>query len=299
MATKTQVRQAAKYYAKKNLSENFGACVAVSLIASLISSLSASVGGLFGGVTIEELSVNAGSITAISDVFSTIPPEFFLGQGVTLLLGLLIAPITIGCYSFYMHLSRGTKLKVSDLFIWFGDFSLMGKAIGGMLLMTLLLLGWTLLGIVLPISILLVMVFVPLAEEMILILMLPVVLLMFAGVLFVEIKSGAYTAAVYLLAVNPETGARCAFRTAKEVMRGHLWEFFILQLSFIFWHFLASVTCGLSVLYVTPYITLTNCYFFNHVLGDYHRRHNPPTEDDTQNTANEAQQTSSDDSVNF
>ena len=299
MATKAQIRQAAKFYAKRNLSEHFGACVAVSLIASVISSLAASVGTFFG-IPMEELLASGMDMTAASELIA-IPPKFFVGQGITLLLGFLIAPITIGSYGFYMHLSRNQKMKISDLFIWFGDFSLMGKAIGAMLWYTLLIIGWILAFMGIPFAIIAALAFLPIPETVALILLLPAVLLFIAALIFAEVKINAYTPALYLLAENPEIGVRQSFRNAKEIMRGHAWEYFILQLSFILWHLTASFTCGLSVLYVTPYITMTNCYFINPLIGDYHRRHNIHTENAGEPNMDNGEQTPSgpDDSVKF
>jgi len=202
-------------------------------------------------------------------------PGLLGSQGVTMLFGVLIAPITIGSYAFFMQLSRGSKQKVSDLFLWFGDFSLMGKAIGATVWYLVLILLWMLAFLAIPLAILFLLILFP---NKILISMLVYPLIFVSGIciLAAEIKAYSYTPALYLLAVNPALGVFNAFRNAKQIMRGHVWEFFVLQLSFLLWHLLASLTCGLSVLYVTPYVTLTNCYFINHLIGNYHKKHNIP-----------------------
>ena len=45
-------------------------------------------------------------------------------------------------------------------------------------------------------------------------------------------------------------------------MSGRLWEYFVLQLSFILWGLLVSVTCGLAALYVAPYTNVTYAGYY-------------------------------------
>ena len=66
-----------------------------------------------------------------------------------------------------------------------------------------------------------------------------------------------YSQAFYILAEDPSKGIRQCVNESKSMMSGHLWEFFVLQLSFILWYLLVSVTCGIASLYVTPYTNVT------------------------------------------
>lgn len=79
------------------------------------------------------------------------------------------------------------------------------------------------------------------------------------------VKSYAYSMAYYVLADNPELTAREALAKSKEMMKGHKWELFVLQLSFFWWYLLSGITFGLAAIYVTPYISATTANFYNSI----------------------------------
>lgn len=81
------------------------------------------------------------------------------------------------------------------------------------------------------------------------------------------IKSYAYSQAMYILADNPDIGAREALRRSEEMMMGYKLDLFLLDLSFIGWHLLALVTLGLSYIYVTPYISTAKAGFYRTLSG--------------------------------
>lgn len=68
------------------------------------------------------------------------------------------------------------------------------------------------------------------------------------------IKKYEYRMIPYLMAVNPKMSTKEAFAKSKEMMNGQKWDAFIYDLSFIGWHILSTITCGLAgVFYVAPY----------------------------------------------
>ena len=79
------------------------------------------------------------------------------------------------------------------------------------------------------------------------------------------IKGYAYSMAMYILAENPEIGAREALRRSQEMMDGHKLELFCLHLSFIGWHLLAIITFGIAYVWVMPYINATVTNFYNDI----------------------------------
>ncbi len=73
------------------------------------------------------------------------------------------------------------------------------------------------------------------------------------------IKSYEYKMIPYLLAENPELTVSEIFGMTKKIMDGNKMDTFVLDLSFLPWILLSAMTCGiLSVVYVAPYIALTN-----------------------------------------
>lgn len=79
------------------------------------------------------------------------------------------------------------------------------------------------------------------------------------------IKSYAYSMAYYVLADNPELTAREALAKSKEMMKGHKWDLFVLQLSFFWWYLLSGITLGIAYIYVIPYISATTANFYNSI----------------------------------
>ncbi len=69
------------------------------------------------------------------------------------------------------------------------------------------------------------------------------------------IKSFSYAMAPYILADCPNVKAKDALKLSMRIMKGHKWEFFVLELSFIGWAILGGLTMGiLNIFYVDPYM---------------------------------------------
>ncbi len=78
-----------------------------------------------------------------------------------------------------------------------------------------------------------------------------------------------YSQAFFILAENPEKGVMQCIRESKIMMSGHLGEYFVLELSFILWLLLVTVTCGIAALYVSPYMQITMAgYYYSLKLPD-------------------------------
>lgn len=77
------------------------------------------------------------------------------------------------------------------------------------------------------------------------------------------IKAYEYRMIPYLLAENPNMTSEEAFAESKRLMTGNKWDTFVLDLSFIGWHLLAILTCGiLEIFYVAPYVNMTDAALF-------------------------------------
>ena len=64
------------------------------------------------------------------------------------------------------------------------------------------------------------------------------------------------------MAENPELSVIDVLKESAKIMKGHKFELFVLQLSFLGWMILTLITFGIVGLYVVPYYnaTLTNYY---------------------------------------
>lgn len=77
------------------------------------------------------------------------------------------------------------------------------------------------------------------------------------------IMAYAYRMVPYLLAENPGMSAMEAIRTSKAMMKGHKWNAFVLDLSFIGWYLLTALTAGIvGVLWTNPYVEATGAELY-------------------------------------
>ena len=84
------------------------------------------------------------------------------------------------------------------------------------------------------------------------------------------VKSYEYRMVPYLLADCPDMPKEDAFAISKELMMGNKWDTFILDWSFIGWHFLNTFTCGiLGIFWTNPYIQATNAELFLTLKANY------------------------------
>lgn len=77
------------------------------------------------------------------------------------------------------------------------------------------------------------------------------------------IKTYSYSMTFYILADHPEMKANEAITASKNMMKGHKWDLFVLDLSFFWWILLGTVTCGLAFIYVDPYMELSHASFYD------------------------------------
>ncbi|MGN0412251.1 MAG: DUF975 family protein [Lachnospiraceae bacterium] len=77
------------------------------------------------------------------------------------------------------------------------------------------------------------------------------------------IKIFEYYMVGYILADDPDMGVMDALRKSKEMMRGHKWNTFVLNLSFLGWKLLGAITFGIvDIFYVNPYIQATEAELY-------------------------------------
>lgn len=77
------------------------------------------------------------------------------------------------------------------------------------------------------------------------------------------IKTYEYRMIPYLLAEYPAMSSEEAFRRSKQLMDGQKMKAFILDLSFIGWHFLGAITLGLvEILWAKPYHESANAAMY-------------------------------------
>jgi uncharacterized membrane protein len=76
------------------------------------------------------------------------------------------------------------------------------------------------------------------------------------------IKAYAYRMVPYILADNPNLGVDEAISLSNEMTRGHKFDMFVLDLSFIGWYLLGSLALGVGIFFVMPYENATNAELY-------------------------------------
>ena len=141
--------------------------------------------------------------------------------GVGMIVSLIVTPaFALSTVRIYLMVVRGGTPEIKDAFNGFDDFF---SAFKVTLLVGLYTFLWSLLFIV-------------------------------PGI----IKGYSYSMALYVLADNKGKSARECIAESKAMMEGHKMELFVLDLSFIGWYLLCSLTCGLAFLYVAPLLNATH-----------------------------------------
>ena len=77
-------------------------------------------------------------------------------------------------------------------------------------------------------------------------------------------KAYQYRMVPYILAENPDMTHQEVLQRSKDMLNGQKWNAFVLDLSFILWHILGGITCGLAeIFYVAPYVNLTDAALYS------------------------------------
>lgn len=157
----------------------------------------------------------------ISAVNSGDPEE--AGGGLSSIGNLIIliisGPLEIGlCYFFVMNVLGREGITATTPFT--AAFTNFGRKLGGYLWMGLFTFLWSLLF------------FIP-------------------GI----IKAFSYAMTPYILADCPNVPAKDALKLSMRIMKGHKWQLFVFELSFLGWELLSALTAGLlDLFYVQPYM---------------------------------------------
>ena len=136
--------------------------------------------------------------------------------------------VSVGFVIFALHISRDEKAEFGNLFDGFGLFF---RVLWLGILEGLLIFLWSLLLVV-------------------------------PGI----VAAYRYRQALYLLLDHPEKSAWQCLRESGALMRGHKWELFVLDLSFLGWAMLSAMFAPVSI-WLDPYRAITNAGFYNRLIA--------------------------------
>lgn len=102
--------------------------------------------------------------------------------------------------------------------------------------------------------------------------------LLFGGSIWGIIKQLTYRLSFYILTDHPEMTGKEAVNKSAELMNGKVWSLFCLNLSFIGWAILAVFTFGIGMLWLTPYIQISEINFYRNLVGSENSQENSTEE---------------------
>ena len=153
------------------------------------------------------------------------------------LLTLLMLPIVMGFVVAHLHSSRqDLPADPSDLFYGYKSF---GHVLGTFVLMYLAVFVGLILFIV------------------------PGIILAFG-----------YALVPFLLHDHPELSVTETLQLSRMMMKGHKWELFVLELSFIGWALLCVLTLFIGYLWLVPYMQMTFTKFYEKIRVEYENADN-------------------------
>ena len=227
--------------ARNALNGNWGIAIIAALVASIFGA-NGSGGSLnfnfdqsdFESLKGTEFENLTKEIELIFEQYGTVILAFLAGF---ITFGLIISVImfclgsivNVGYRKFNLDLIDGKKPSVGTLFTYFKHWK---NAILANLLSTLYIFLWSLLCLI-------------------------------PGI----IAGYKYAMVSYILAENPNLGPKEALDKSANMMDGHKMDLFCLYLSFIGWHLLCILSCGIGYIWLTPYINASVADFYREVSG--------------------------------
>ena len=225
-------RRELKERAKIAFKGNYWKAVAVSALMMLI-------GGGMGAYTAKN-----GNTGEVANQFSNISSEQMLAIAIAVLGGIAVIgtvsfilrvfvlnPLNVGCQKFFKE-NSAAPAELSELGEGFKNSY--GHVVLTTFLADLFLALWTLLFVI-------------------------------PGI----VKSYSYRMVPYIISDYPELSATEAITKSREMMKGHKFDAFVLDLSFIGWYILTALTFGiLGIFYVCPYVFQTDAELYLALKND-------------------------------
>ena len=86
-----------------------------------------------------------------------------------------------------------------------------------------------------------------------------ILLLIIPGIIVIYMYSQSF----YILAENPEKSVTECMYESRQLMKGHKFDLFCVQISFIGWIILGVISFGIGLLWVSPYMDATFANFYS------------------------------------
>lgn len=240
----------------------FWVALLLGLVTLGISVLSLSISGALSAYRTMLMSAAEGTVTYVEPR----PMGGIAGRVLEVALEVMTLELTVGFVIYALRVWRREKAGCGDIFDAFGVFF---RAIWIRLLPSLFVSLWSLLYVV-PVSALIVLTGHLWWLAAGLPLLIPAIM-----------ADYSYRLAVYIMLDNPGAGCFQCVALSREVMRGHRWQLFVLDMSFLGWALLSALLplVGLILaVWVSVYVQVTGAGFYDTLMTDFMAHNAPPVE---------------------
>lgn len=193
-------------------------------------------------------------------------PAWILGEIFLLIVSLLSMIVSTGYNYMLLNMARGREYRMGDLFCMFRKGS-DGILVAGFIISlidTVMMIPFYYLSNAT----------VPAGEtlEAFYIWMRPIIISMLAGMLLGMVIKLPFSMTFYILADEPQMKGTRALKKSAELMKGHMWKFLVLQLSFVPLIILSFFTFYIALVWVMPYMQAAMTAFYMDVTGELEER---------------------------
>jgi len=162
---------------------------------------------------------------AIGFMFLAIVIRF--ASGIVIIPILILAPLAVGQYRFWLNISRRTNPQINDLFKGFNSYA---SALGANLLVGLIVVGGML-------------------------------LLIIPGIYW----AFTYAMVNYIIAENPDIGGNESLVVSRKMMEGHKWKLFRFGLRVMAIFILCIFTLGIGLIWAYPWVSTASAKFYDDI----------------------------------
>lgn len=203
---------------------------------------------------------------AINFIFNTILSYSFNGLNTILSIGFAIinVPLAYGLLIQFVKLYNGEDTSAFNFFtLGFNNFARAWKVALNVFLKLLVPFILLIISSILLTSLGIVFYWTQPANLTVLVICLAIICPV--SLIWLIVKSYYYIMSDVISIEETELQPKDTVAKSKELMTNNRWKFFILDLSFIGWALLASLTFGIGMLWLLPYIQLTHIAFYKHI----------------------------------
>lgn len=242
--------------ARDQMAGRYGNAILLSICRGLIVfSLSFSISMIFTALVTVRIFMGGSTETSLA--------EYLILTGCTTLLSIFAGVFQTGIILFYLNSACNRPATIANLF--YGFKYLFKKSLG---ISAVLVLSNTI--CLLPYDICVFLLRNGKGYDTVTMAILTIVFIIVGMCIYIPLALGL-SQSYYLLLDFPQYSATELMKLSLRIMKGHKWELFCLQLSFLPLGFLCLLSFGIGNLWLAPYMNMTHTLYFLDLMQEEHR----------------------------